>query len=142
MQLDALDRRLLDLLRGNARMPTAAIARTLGVSRTTVQSRIERLERTGTILGYTIQAGRAGRDPVRAHVMIARAARSAAGLETALGRIQAIRALHAVSGAFDLIAVVETASVEETDRVIDQIGTLEGVERTNSTLILSTRLSR
>ena len=143
MQLDAIDRRLLDVLRGNARLPTAAIARTLGLSRTTVQSRIERLERVGVILGYTIQVGReAGRDPIRAHVMIARTARRAASVEAALCRMHPVRALHAVSGAFDLIAMVETESVEAADRVIDLIGAVEGVERTNSMLILSTRLAR
>ena len=143
MQIDALDRSLLDLLSDNARLPTAAIGRRLGLSRTTVQSRIERLERGGAILGYTIRAGReAGREPVRAHVMIALAARRASSVEAALRRISAVRALHAVSGPFDLIAVVEASSVEEADRLIDQIGTLDGVERTNSMLILSTRLSR
>ena len=143
MHIDALDRTLLDLLAENARLPVAAIARTLGLSRTTVQSRIERLEAGGAILGYTIRPGRtAGRQTLRAHVMIALAARRAASVESALRRMDCVRALHAVSGAFDLIAVLETQSVEETDRLIDQIGALDGVERTNSMLILSTRLSR
>ncbi len=143
MQIDALDRSLLDLLSEDARLPTAAIARRLGLSRTTVQSRIGRLERGGAILGYTIRPGReAGRDVVRAHVMIAVAPKRAVPVEAALRRMQPVRALHAVSGSFDLIAVVEAASVEEADRLIDRIGVLEGVERTNSMLILSTRLSR
>jgi DNA-binding Lrp family transcriptional regulator len=143
MQIDALDRDLLDLLSGNARMPTAEIARRLGLSRTTVQSRIERLERGGAILGYTIRPGRAsGRDAVRAHVLIALASKRATSVESALRRMNPVRALYAVSGSFDLIAVVEANSVEETDRLIDRIGALDGVERTNSMLILSTRLSR
>ncbi len=143
MHIDALDRSLLDLLRGNARLPTAAIARSLGLSRTTVQSRIERLERGGAILGYTIRPGRAnGPEPVRAHVMISSAAKRAPAIEAALRRMSAVRSLHAVGGQFDLIAMVEAGSVEEADRVIDRIGALDGVDRTNSTLILSTRLSR
>ena len=143
MQIDALDRTLLDLLSNNARLPTAAIARTLGISRTTVQSRIERLEAGGAILGYTIRPGHAGgREKLRAHVMIALAPKRAASVESALRRMNPVRALHAVSGSFDLIAVLEADSVEETDRLIDQIGALDGVERTNSMLILSTRLSR
>ncbi len=143
MQIDALDRSLLDLLRDNARLPTAALARQLGVSRTTIQSRIERLEQGGAILGYTIRPGReAGGEPLRAHVLIALAAKRAASVDSALRRMPAVRALHAVSGTFDLVAEVETGSVEEADRLIDRIGALEGVERTNSMLILSTRLSR
>ena len=143
MHIDALDRSLLDLLSDNARLPTAAIGRLLGLSRTTVQSRIERLEQGGAILGYTIRPGReAGREAVRTHVMIALAPKRASSVESALRRISAVRALHAVSGSFDLIAVVESSSIEEADRLIDRIGALDGVERTNSMLILSTRLSR
>lgn len=143
MPIDALDRTLLDLLSENARMSTAEIARRLKLSRTTVQSRIERLERGGAILGYTIRPGRkAGHDDVRAHVLIALAPKRAASVEAALRQMNPIRALYAVSGAFDLLAVVQAGSVEEADRLIDRIAALDGVERTNSMLILSTRLSR
>ncbi|MGO9756089.1 MAG: winged helix-turn-helix transcriptional regulator, partial [Roseiarcus sp.] len=46
---------LLALLRENARASVASLARRLGVPRTTVQSRIERLERRGVIAGYTVR---------------------------------------------------------------------------------------
>ena len=52
--LTEADHSLLSLLRENARASTADLARKLGVSRTTVQSRIERLEksRQGACAGY------------------------------------------------------------------------------------------
>ena len=55
MKLTPADQQLLSLLRENARAPTAELARRLGLSRTTVQSRIERLERQGVITGYTVR---------------------------------------------------------------------------------------
>ncbi len=55
MKITASDQRLLSLLREDARASTAQIARRLGLSRTTVQSRIERLEREGVICGYTVR---------------------------------------------------------------------------------------
>ncbi|MDH5226217.1 MAG: AsnC family transcriptional regulator, partial [Gammaproteobacteria bacterium] len=42
--MDDLDRQLVALLRTNARLPAATIARTLRVSRGTVQNRIAKLE--------------------------------------------------------------------------------------------------
>src|SRR3546814_15214156 len=57
MRLTSADEALLSLLRENARAPTAEIARRLQLSRTTVQSRIERLERLGVIAGYTVRVG-------------------------------------------------------------------------------------
>ncbi|HEY1386577.1 MAG TPA: AsnC family transcriptional regulator, partial [Dongiaceae bacterium] len=55
--LDDTDRRLISLLRANARMPTAALGRHLGLSRSAVQERLKRLERDGVITGYTIVLG-------------------------------------------------------------------------------------
>jgi len=145
MHLDALDRALLELLGADARLPTATIARRLGLSRTTVQSRILRLEKGGVILGYTTRLGAAApqpRESVTAYVLVAVTPRHAAGVEASLRRLEAVRTLHAVSGAYDLVALTETASLRETDRLLDRIGALAGVERTNSMVILSTRLSR
>jgi DNA-binding Lrp family transcriptional regulator len=141
--MDDTDTRLISLLRENARAPTAEIGRRLGLSRTTVQGRIERLERQGVILGYTARISEdLERGSVRAHVMITVGPKNARAVETALRALPAVRVLHSVSGAFDLLAVVVAPSVAEMDAVIDQIGDLPGVERTTSSIILSTRLDR
>src|SRR5260370_40353131 len=66
--MDQLDQRLIDLLRENARAPAARLARALGVARTTLQSRLERLERPGVIPGYTVRPSEAhGRGPIPAY---------------------------------------------------------------------------
>lgn len=142
-ELDATDRALLDLLRENARASTAELARRLKLSRTTVQSRIERLERRRVIAGYTVKVDdEVEAALVRAHVMITLAPRQSVAIELALRRIPEVRVLHAVSGPFDLIAIVAAPSLGELDTVLDRIGELEGVERTSSAIVLSTRLSR
>lgn len=140
---DATDDALLGLLRENARASTAELARRLGLSRTTVQSRIERLERRGVIAGYTVtvpDALEAGL--VRAHVLITLAPRASGPIESALRKIPQVRVLHSVSGPFDLIAIVAAASIGELDALIDRIGQLDGVERTTSAIVLSTRIAR
>ena len=141
--LDATDRALLALLRDDARAPTAELARKLGLSRTTVQSRMERLQRQRVIAGFTItvpdelEAGL-----VRAHVLITLAPKRSGAIEVALRRIPEVRVLHSVSGPFDLIAIVAAASIGELDALIDRIGGLDGVERTTSAIVLSTRIQR
>jgi DNA-binding Lrp family transcriptional regulator len=141
--LDDTDRALLGLLRENARSPTAELARRLGLSRTTVQSRIERLERARVIAGYTVKvADEIEAALVRAHVMITVAPKQAGAIEAALRKIVAVRSLYSVSGAFDLLAVVAEPSIGELDALIDRIGALEGVERTTSAIVLSTRIER
>ncbi|MFC4625845.1 Lrp/AsnC family transcriptional regulator [Daeguia caeni] len=134
---------LLSLLRENARASTADLARRLGVSRTTVQSRIEKLEKQGVIEGYTVRiAHDFERDLVRAHVLITAFPKLAAKVEQALRNMMAVRTLHSVSGQYDMIAIVESPSIKELDAVLDEIGALEGVERTMSSIILSTRIDR
>lgn len=141
--LDDTDHALLALLRDNARSPTAELARKLGLSRTTVQSRIERLERQRVIAGYTITVPDAlEASLVRAHVLITLVPKQSAAIEIALRRIPEVRVLHSVSGPFDLIAVVAAASIGELDTLIDRIGALDGVERTTSAIVLSTRIER
>jgi DNA-binding Lrp family transcriptional regulator len=137
------DELLLALLRENARASTAMLARRLGLSRTTVQSRIERLARRGVIAGYTLRTSdEYEKGLVRAHVLITALPKLAARVESALRRMPAVRTLHSVSGAFDMIAIVAALSIQELDKQIDQIGVLEGVERTMSSIILSTRIDR
>lgn len=141
--LDDTDRALLALLRENARAPTAELARRLKLSRTTVQSRLARLERNRAIAGYTVTASADEEaNLVRAHILITLEPRQAAPIEAALHRIPEVRTLHSVSGPFDLIAVVAAGSIGELDRLIDRIGTLDGVERTTSAIVLSTRIQR
>jgi len=115
----------------------------VGRSRTSVQSRIERLEKQGVILGYGVRlAPEHSLGAVRAHVMIKVGPKETRAVTAALRAIDHVRVLHSVSGDVDLIAVAMTATVAEMDQVIDRIGALGGVERTTSSIILSTKFER
>ena len=141
--LDATDRALLALLRDDARASTTELARKLKLSRTTVQSRMERLLRQRVIAGFTITVpDELEAELVRAHVLITLAPKRSGAIETALRKIAEVRVLHSVSGPFDLIAIVAAASIGELDALIDRIGGLDGVERTTSAIVLSTRIQR
>jgi DNA-binding Lrp family transcriptional regulator len=141
--MDSIDEKLISALRENARASTAQLARLVGRSRTSVQSRIERLEKHGVILGYGVRlAPEHSLGAVRAHVMIKVGPKETRAVTAALRAIDHVRVLHSVSGDVDLIAVAMTATVAEMDQVIDRIGALDGVERTTSSIILSTKFER
>jgi DNA-binding Lrp family transcriptional regulator len=141
--LDPIDQQLIALLRENARASTAALARSLGLSRTTVQSRIERLERARVITGYSVRLSEAQeRGAVHAYIMITVKPKHAARVETEVRKLSDVRVLQSVSGAFDLIALAATASITQMDALIDAIGALDGVERTTSSIVLSTKFER
>lgn len=143
MQLTEKDLALLALLGENARAPVAVLARKLGLSRTTVQARIERLERDGVISGYGLRLSEAYQSGlIRAHVLITIAPKTLPSVSAELSAIREVTTLHSVNGSFDLIAIIAAPSIAELDRIIDHIGALSGVERTLSSIILSTRIAR
>jgi len=140
---DPIDEELLAALREDGRATIADLARAVGRSRTSVQSRLDRLERQGVIQGYTVRiAPEHAQGAVRAHVSVKVGAKESRAVIAELRKIKAVQTLHSVSGDVDLIAVAATATVAEMDEVIDRIGAIGGVERTTSSIILSTKFER
>ena len=143
MKLSPADQRILSALREDARASTAEIARRLKLSRTTVQGRIDRLERDGVIAGYTVRLhDDIERGQIRAHIMVTVHPKQMAAVVDALRAMPEVRALHSVSGPFDLVALGQTPSVGEMDELTDRIGAIDGVERTTSSIILSAKFER
>jgi DNA-binding Lrp family transcriptional regulator len=143
MKLSAADEQLLSVLRENARASTADIARRLGLSRTTVQNRIERLERQNVINAYTIRVSDDyERGLIHAHILITVLPKQTAAVAKALRAMPQVRVLHSVSGVYDLVAQATTATVGEMDVLTDRIGAVEGVERTTSSIVLATKFER
>ena len=137
------DAKLLSLLKANAREPTASLARKLGLARSTVQERIARLEREGTIKSYTVRLSEdAERENLHAVVMITTDPKQADRVAAELKRMTEVRSLSAVSGAYDMVAMVETDTTARMDAIIDRIGRAHGVARTVSSIILSEKFTR
>lgn len=142
MQIDNLDTALLTLLQENARMPVAGLARRLGLARTTVQARLDRLEETGVIQGYTVRVNEALRAPLRATALVSIEPRSAPAVLSRLGSLPGVRTVHTTSGRFDLIVGLEAETTEELDETLDRIGEAKGVKSSESLVHLSTKLDR
>ncbi|HEY3776616.1 MAG TPA: Lrp/AsnC family transcriptional regulator [Rhizomicrobium sp.] len=137
------DARLIALLKADAREPVASLARKLGLARSTVQERIARLERERIIRGYTVLLSEeAHARNLRAVVMMAADPRQADRIAAELKGIPEVRTLSAVSGAHDMMAIVEAESPARMDAVLDRIGRAGGVTRTVSSIMLSEKFSR
>ena len=137
------DERLLGLLRTNARASVSDLARELDLSRSTVQTRIQRLEQTGVIRGYVVEYGDSYmKSLVSAHVSIKVRQKLTTKTNSELRQIPQISELYAISGEYDLIAVVQAQSTEQLSHLLDEIGNLDWVERTNSSVILETKFRR
>jgi DNA-binding Lrp family transcriptional regulator len=143
LRAEDIDGQLLALLRADARRTVSELATALGVSRTAIYSSIERLERHGTIMGYTVRLGEDyDRSLIRAHVMIKLYPKATPAIQDQLTTMPGVAALYAVSGEHDLIAIIEAPHVNRLNDLLDTIGAMEGVERTTSSVILATKLQR
>ena len=137
--MDNTDRRLLSLLRDDARMPVAAMAKSLGVSRGTVQNRLTRLEADGTVVGYTVRLKNASDDErIRAFMTVAVEGNRTDEVLKALRGDPAVCALHTTNGRWDIVAELRTESLEAVDRVLGRIRLIDGISSTETSLLLST----
>lgn len=138
------DQALLSILKLNARTPISEIAKSLGVSRATAQARLRRLERDGYIAGYTTVPGDA-RDKIdllSAIILIELEVRRQVGVIADLKRLPEVLSCHTLSGAFDLFVLIRCQTSTELDRIIDLIAGMEGVKRTNSSIMLARKFER
>ncbi|WP_319826135.1 Lrp/AsnC family transcriptional regulator [Thalassovita sp.] len=142
MPNDETDAALLTLLAENARMPVATMARRLGLARTTVQARLDKLETNGTIAGYTLRLGAALRSRLRATVLLSAEPRASAGILSRLKSLPQVEAVHNASGRFDMIVEVSADTTEELDDVLDRICEAQGVRSSESLIHLSTKIDR
>jgi len=137
--MDDIDHRLIGLLRANARASVASLAQSLKVARGTAQNRLNKLERDGTIAGYTIRVRQALDEPrVVALMTIAVEGNRIESVLRTLRGDPSIVTLHTTNGRWDLVAEIRADSLEAFDQVLGRIRLVNGISGTETSLLLST----
>ena len=136
--MDDTDRRLVSLLRDNARLPVASLAAILGISRATVQNRIDRLIGDGTITGFTIRL-RPDAEPsaVCAIMMIEIEGERTEPIMKILRGFPEASAIHTTNGRWDLVVELKTASLDAFDKALRRIREMKGIASSETSLLLS-----
>ncbi len=139
---DQLDHAILKELQTNGRISVADLARKIHLSSPAVYQRIKRLERAGVIRGYVALVDReaAGYDLlcfIRLNIQ--------PHSKDSLGQFAAVIQTHPAvlecyhtAGSFDLLLKVVVRSQKELERFInDQLMTVDGVDRIDTSLVLT-----
>ncbi len=135
-----MDGRLIGALRRNGRASLSDLAADLGVTRSTVRARLDRLVAGGEIAGFTVLTRSDVRpDAVRGFMMLEIAGRGAEKIVKRLTSMPEVLAVHSTNGTWDMIAEIGTDTLEAFDQVLFAIRRLEGVTRSETSLLLSTR---
>ena len=141
--MDDTDSRLLAALAADASQSTTALARSLGLARSTVQARIERLKRAGVIAGFTIRLGaEVSRRRIRATVLLQIEPRSTASVLSRLRSMPEVESCATTTGRVDLILSVAAEDTERLDTILDRIGAIPGVNDTESLIQLASKWDR
>lgn len=137
--MDDTDRRLIALLRENARLPVASLAQLLKLSRGTVQNRIDRLIDEGVITGFTVRLKpEAEPQRVRAITMVAVEGEHATAVIRALRGIPEVQALHTTNGRWDIVVELGMDSLEAFDQALQRLRLVKGIANSETSLLLST----
>ncbi len=137
--MDDTDRKLIGLLRNDARASVASLAKALGVARGTVQNRMSRLLADGTIVGYTVRLKPDVEEQrMRAFMTVSVEGNQVDAVLKSLRGEPSVSALHSTNGRWDIVAELRADSLEGFDRALARIRLIEGISQTETSLLLST----
>jgi DNA-binding Lrp family transcriptional regulator len=136
--LDAIDRQLIELLRDNSRLPTATLAKRLGVSRGTVQNRIDRLQQAGLLLGFTIRLrGDAEAGFIRAITALELRSGEAKAAVAALKRSPEVSRIYSTNGRWALVIELRATDLAALDRVLTEIRAIRAIAQSETNILLA-----
>jgi len=138
--MDNIDTKLIAALRHNARASLSTLAGLIGVTRATVRTRLEKLESRGDIIGYTVVTkGDVAGLPVRALMMIGIEGRGTERIVARITGIPEVQAVHSTNGKWDLVVEIGTDALHELDRVLASIRRFDGVQSSETSILLASR---
>lgn len=137
------DEELLSILRCNARASISDIARATDVSRTAIQNRLNKLENNGVIKAYSVVLGNEYTNKlISANVSLKVNPNLRQTICIAMRKTHQISHIYSISGEYDLQVTIQAQTLEKLNEVLNIVCSLEGVERTNSSIILDTIFER
>ncbi len=129
---------MIGLLRTDGRAPLSKLAEILKVSRGTVQNRLDRLLSSGTLHGFTVRVrDDYEHDAIRSLMMIEVVGKSTSQVIMKLRGIPELQTLHTTNGAWDLVAEIQTLSLNDFDRVLREVRMIDGVLNSETSILLS-----
>ncbi|WP_238371281.1 Lrp/AsnC family transcriptional regulator [Heliomarina baculiformis] len=138
--MDKTDERLIAALKEDGRASISDLAASLNLSRATVRTRMERLQASGDILGFSVVLKRdVASQPVRGLMMIGIEGRGTDRITRQLIALPQVRAVHSTNGRWDLIVAIGAETLEEFDTVLAQIRRFDGIAHSETNLLLNTK---
>ena len=138
---DSNEYKIIQILKKNARLPISSISHEIGVSRVTVQKKIQKLEENGIITGYTAKLNSDSfSHKVKGWILVNAEANKEEKAIKSMMKLPEITGLYTTNGKWDLAAEITSTNLEDFDRTISALRSINGVLETETSLLLSSRI--
>jgi len=136
--MDEIDKKIIEMLQENARMPFTKIAEKVGLSEGAVRKRVETLEKEGVIKKYTtvVEPKKMGYNSI---TLLGLDAEPTKLLDIAkkISELEEARIVYLTTGDHMIMAEVWARDGEHLSKILaDKIGKIEGVKRLCPAIIL------
>lgn len=142
--LDDIDRRILGLLQTDCKTPLAKIGEKVGLSAPSVVERVRKLEAEGFVTGYhaALDVRKLGIDITAFIGVSVTHPKGIATFEQQVGQLSDVLECHHVTGGYTLLLKVKTRNTTSLEALIRTLRSIEGVDRTETSVVLSTKVER
>jgi DNA-binding Lrp family transcriptional regulator len=135
--MDSIDEKIISILKDNSRITNKEIASLVGLSESAVRRRIENLVKRGVIKRFTIELGLSNKTSAITLVSV-KPSVDTAKVSEALKSLKGVEIVYEITGQYDIAAIVSASSIAEINKCIDEVRRIEGVDDTNTVIILRT----
>ena len=136
--MDKTDERIIQLLRQDSRAAFVEIAPKVGLSEAAVRRRISNLVKDRTIRRFTIEVDEPKTSTSAITVVSVSPSAPTADVSKKLTSVKGVDTVYETTGTFDIAAIIKGESISEVNKSVEEIRRLEGVLKTETTIILQT----
>ena len=135
MSVDDADRRILEVLKEDARIPFVELAKKVGLSEATVRRRVRSLVSRGIIKKFTIELGL--EEGAKAMTLVSvSSSKTTPEVAEALKKLKGVETVYEITGQYDVVAIVSGSNIAEINKYVDENRKIDGVEHTNTIIIM------
>jgi DNA-binding Lrp family transcriptional regulator len=136
--LDRIDEQILQILRKDSRAAFVEIAPLVGLSEAAVRRRVQNLVEQGTIRKFTIEVDEPQTTTSAITYVSVSPSSPTADVSRALKAVHGVETIYETTGPFDIAAIIRGASISEVNKSVEEIRRIEGVLKTETTIVLRT----
>lgn len=135
--IDKIDEKIIGILKADARRAFVEIATEVGLSESAVRRRVKNLTDSGVIKKFTVELGLSNKTSAITLISVSPGTDTSKVSER-LKSLKGVDTVYEITGQYDIVAIVSAPTIGEINKCIDEVRRINGVDDTNTVIILRT----